>query len=146
MHRTWLWASITAAAVYTWLYLHWEKINSEFLSDTHFPVVWFIPPILLCFCAIRYFVFWNRVRHLALYMFELEDKAFPVGPRGVAHWNARPCWRKLLAVFGASIFWAVLVVSSAYVSWNLSQKKAPPGSSASVASPPAASAHPSQKP
>jgi hypothetical protein len=144
MHRTWLWASIAAGAVYTWLYLHWKEVNKDFASNTLLNyLVWLSPPILLFFCAIRYFVFWRRIRHLVLYVLKLEKQAFPYEPLGVAHWcDAAPFW-KTVAVIGASIFWVVLIGCSCLFSWELSQKKpvdssaAPGGALAAPASPPA---------
>jgi hypothetical protein len=72
MHRTWLWASIAAGAVYTWLPSHRSDINSIHSSW----LVWYIPPFLLIFCFIRYIVFWFRIRSLADYQCRIEKHAF----------------------------------------------------------------------
>jgi hypothetical protein len=146
MHRTWLWGSVAAAGVYTFLYLHWKEINREFPADTHSEWVLVIPPILLCFCLIRYFVFWKRVRRQAKYIKKLEEKAFPVEPSGAAHWNDGSWWGKMVAVAVASAFWAMLIGSSSYVSWTLWQMRPPPGPPASATSPPAVSAQPTHTP
>jgi hypothetical protein len=156
MHRTWLWASAAAGAVYTGLYLHWKEVNTDIPSNIFLhKVVWLSPPILLFFCAVRYFVFWRRVRHLARYVLQLEDHAFPCdkGPLGVAHWCDSGWWWKALAVIGASSFWLVLILGSWLFSQELSQKKPPPvqpppstNSTPVVSSPAASSPATSQPP
>ena len=72
MHRTWLWATIAAGAIYTWLPSHRSDINSIHCSW----LVWFIPPFLLFFCALRYRNFWLRIRSLADYQYKIEGDAF----------------------------------------------------------------------
>src|SRR5664279_6260079 len=72
MHSTWLWATIAAGAIYTWLPSHRSDINNLQFSR----LVWAIPPFLLIFCAFRYFVFWFRVRSLAAYQYKIEENAF----------------------------------------------------------------------
>src|ERR1017187_2536949 len=84
MHRTWLWASIAAGAVYTWLPSHRSDINNIQLSLLGWSIppflfsllIWFIPPFLLIFCFFRYGVFWFRIRSLADYQDRIEQLAF----------------------------------------------------------------------
>ena len=72
MHQTWLWATLAAAAVYTWLPSHRSDINT-----LPFPwLVWSIPPFLLIFCFFRYLVFWSRIKSLADYQYRIEEDAF----------------------------------------------------------------------
>jgi hypothetical protein len=86
MHRTWLWAIIPAAAVYTWL-----SLQVSHLSNVP-PGVWFIPTAFVLLCSVRYGVFWYRIDRLAKYQCLLEEHAFGDNPEnrcGVARWNRK---------------------------------------------------------
>ena len=84
MHQTWLWATIAAGAVYTWLPSHRSDINNIQLSLLGWSIppslfsflIWLIPPFLLSFCFFRYGVFWFRIRSLADYQGRIEKHAF----------------------------------------------------------------------
>jgi hypothetical protein len=73
MHQTWLWATIAAGAIYTWLASHGSEINN--LGSLHW-FIWFVPPVLLFFCALRYWIFNKRITWLARYLCRIEKAAF----------------------------------------------------------------------
>jgi hypothetical protein len=152
MHRTWLWASIAAGAVYTWLPSHRSDINNIHLSL----LGWSIPPLLLIFCFFRYGVFWFRIRSLVDYQCRIEKHAFIEEKQlpGIARYN-RECLDKNIFDSGAGAFplperfmkmlpgwikqwlpstrhfftwvafilWSALIVSSILLSWSLSRTK-----------------------
>jgi hypothetical protein len=128
MHRTWLWATIAAGAIYTWLASHGSEINN--LGFLRWPI-WFVPPVLLSFCALRYLIFNQRITWLAQYLVRIETEVF--GPDdnvplpGVARyhqkclneiykprvkwprWLGRPRpWEEILDS-GQKFFWCVLI-------------------------------------
>ncbi len=73
MHKMWLWATIAAGAIYTWLASHGSEINNlGFLRW----LIWFVPPVLLFFCAVRYLIFNQRITWLAQYLFRIETAVF----------------------------------------------------------------------
>jgi hypothetical protein len=116
MHRTWLWAIIAAGAVYTWLPLHRSDVN------THLPsYVWWIPPILLFFCAIRYFLFRVCIRRLDRYLFKIEEDAFGQDKLpGIGHYERSWLW-DVASFIGPGFFWLGLIICSIALSWNLSR-------------------------
>ena len=143
MHRTWLWASIAAGAVYTWLPSHRSDINSIHLHV----LVWYIPPFLLIFCFFRYGVFWFRIRSLADYQDRIEQLAFREEKGsstfsvdelelsrtqlpGFAHYNGEcldkkivkrlPSWRGFFTGVKV-ILWSALIVCCLLLSWSLPQ-------------------------
>ena len=136
MHQTWLWATIAAGAIYTWLASHGSEINNlGFLRW----LIWFVPPVLLFFCALRYAIFNQRITWLAQYLCRIEAAAF--GPDdnvplpGVARyhqkcleetcqfWVGRPrAWKKIL-YYGQRVFWCVLIGVSIVVSLWLASTK-----------------------
>jgi hypothetical protein len=142
MHRTWLWATIAAGAIYTWLASHGSEIDyigSDWL-------IWIIPPILLFFCFLRYLIFRNRIGWLTDYLLRIEDWAFKQenGLPGLAHhhrerfkekvlskapkrvlsWarNRVPSWATVLT-YGGTCFWLVLIVWAGAASYSLSLTK-----------------------
>ncbi len=119
MHRTWLWAIIAAGAVYTWLPLHKSDIQ------TNLPwYVWCIPPILLSFCAVRYFVFRYCIGWLKDYLYNLEEEAFGQEKklRGIGHWKRKRFWDVTFYI-GPAFFGSVLIGCSIALSWSLSSAK-----------------------
>jgi hypothetical protein len=124
IHRTWLWAIITSGAVYTWLALHRAEINA--LSK----LVLIIPPILLVFCAIRYFSFRRRIEQIKSYFLELEKDAFGQETnenlRGFGHFTKTNRQHLNLKKLDASYYWTFLlwfflIVCAGYLSYNLSK-------------------------
>jgi hypothetical protein len=71
IHRTWLWAIITAGAIYAWLASHSTVING-------FPKIFvgLLPVFFIFVCAARYFSFRLRIRSITDYLLELEKDAF----------------------------------------------------------------------
>jgi len=142
MHQTWLWATIAAGAIYTWLASHGSEINN--LGSLHW-FIWFVPPVLLFFCALRYLIFNQRITWLAQYLFRIETAVF--GPDdnvplpGVARyhqkclegmcqpwvkwlrWLGRPRAWKTILCYGQIGFWGALILVSIVVSiWLASTK------------------------
>ena len=143
MHRTWLWASIAAGAVYTWLPSHRSDINNIHLSLLGWSIpqfllsllVWLIPPVLLSFCAFRYVVFTKHITWLTEYLCKLEEEAFREKTKlpGIAHYllerldqktilRKTLSWREIFN-YGPVILWSALIVCSILLSWSLSQTK-----------------------
>jgi hypothetical protein len=119
IHRTWLWATIAAAAAYTWLPLH--------KSDIQFPgYAWVIPPLLLIFCAMRNVFFRLRIRWISQYLEEIEEDAFGQDKKlpGIGHFKRNRVYKAdRYSFYGAIIVWLVLIVFSTVLSWNLSRMK-----------------------
>ena len=90
MHQTWLWATIAAGAIYTWLASHGSEINN--LGVLRW-LIWLVPPVLLSFCAIRYTIFNQRITWLAEYLCIIEEAGFGGNDKlplpGVAHYHQK---------------------------------------------------------
>jgi hypothetical protein len=132
IHRAWLWAICPAGAIYTWL------LSRNFHAYAHLPrLVWFIAPVIISVCALRYFGFWLRVFETKNYLLLLEEDAFgncTTPLTGYVHFiNKSPKkWFSLLKsilkdpnhrfpFIIAFITWFVLVMGSFYLSFVLSQ-------------------------
>ena len=72
MHQTWLWATIAAGAIYTWLASHRSEIYN--LGVLRW-LIWPVPPVLLFFCARRYSIFNQRIVWLVQYLCKIEEAA-----------------------------------------------------------------------
>jgi hypothetical protein len=124
IHRTWLWAIITAGAIYTWLASHRMDINVSSKS-----VVW-LPPFLLFVCALRYFSFRFRIRLIARYLLELEEDAFGrennPALHGFGHYTSK-MWLfgfskgDCFSYLGTLILWIILISWSCFLSCSLSK-------------------------
>jgi len=118
IHRTWLWATIGAAAAYTWLPLH--------KSDIQFLGAWFIPPFLLIFCAIRNVLFRLRIGWMSEYIEEIEEDAFGQDKKlpGIGHFKRNRDYKwDLCSFYGAIIFWLVLIVFAIVLSCHFYQNE-----------------------
>lgn len=119
IHRTWLWAAMSAAALYTWLELH--------KSDIVLPlVIWLIPPFLIGFCAIRYCSFWLRIQKSSEYIKKIEEDAFPEDAKlkGYVHHldERKSLWKSnRFSLCGAAIVWGIMILGSIalsiYLAW-----------------------------
>jgi hypothetical protein len=122
IHRTWLWAVIAAAAVYTWLTLH----ENEMINLPKF--FFFIPPFLIAFCFLRYFHFRERIRIISLYLDGLEKDAFGKETnedlRGIGHFAKKFTSRDKASYVCTFIFWLFLIGLSVYYFNCLLQKAA----------------------
>jgi hypothetical protein len=137
IHRTWLWAIITAGAIYAWFASH------SFYTFASIFVV-FLPPFFLIVCCVRYFSFRLRIHSITDYLFELEKDAFgqennpkriPQLP-GFVHfskeWEPKfayfPKNKKLdgtffncISLYVTFILWLILIICSVWLSWSLSR-------------------------
>ena len=107
IHRTWLWAIITAGAIYAWLASHSTVING-------FPKIFvvFLPVFFICVCAARYFNFKKRIEVIGCYLLEVEEDAFGLenGAKlpGFVHFSQNHGLSRA-SLLGTRILWLILI-------------------------------------
>jgi hypothetical protein len=116
IHRTWLWAIITAGAIYAWLASHRTDIKG-------FQFVVFLPVFFLIVCSLRYFAFWRRIEKIGDYIFKVEEDAFGLenGAKlpGFYHFGKPSCWSLASLRAAIIILWLFLICCSSFLSYKL---------------------------
>jgi hypothetical protein len=107
IHRTWLWAIITAGAIYAWLASHSTVIN-----DLPKKLVVFLPVFFIFVCALRYFTFKNRIEVIGCYLLKVEEDAFGLenGAKlpGFVHFSQNHGLSRA-SLLGTRILWLILI-------------------------------------
>ena len=125
IHRTWLWAIITAGAIYTWLVIHRALINDLPKSSSF--LLFFLPTFFLFVCGLRYYSFTIRINTITNYLLKVEEDAFrqennPELP-GFLHFSKDAKFRGVsLSVISLNvtfILWLSLIICSFFLSWRL---------------------------
>jgi hypothetical protein len=117
IHRTWLWAIITAGAIYAWLASHRPDIN-----DLPREFVVFLPVFFLIVCAMRYFSFKRRIEDIGRYLLKVEEDAFVRENNaklpGFVHFSINRRWSRV-SLLATIILWSILICWSFVLSCSL---------------------------
>ena len=108
-------AALGAAAAYVWLVTNKAQVTLQLL--------WYIPPMLLLFCAAKSMDLSNRISQIARYLSRIEESAFGSDPH-LPGWeryktaNRLRLYDRILIAATASV-WLLACLGSLLLSWRL---------------------------
>ena len=128
IHRTWLWAIITAGAIYTWLVTHRADINA--LPKSVSILLLFLPTFFLIVCCLRYYSFTHRINTINKYLLKVEEDAFGQENNsefsGFLHFSEKTRFggfsHSVISLNITIVLWLILICCSGFCSGFLSFK------------------------